>query len=304
MDKYVAAYAAELISQERIAEAVRIFEKYGASANPANFNIYKQLIDQILNSPDSDYDNIAALRNMVHSLNENIMKSESQIDNQIVDIFSKYEYILHFSALQKALKALNSPEVERLKLHMSISLVRYIDLIQPDRVLYEAGIACRNFGEKYENLAFVFLNHYLDVVDAIEENDPSTVDNSIFEGTDIPLQFGLPHSMFLSEEVHEEIKEWVLSVSVDKKISKELPLDRRGVYEASTIDSEGKEYPICVISGYPIIGSIKELGNGKTADPANWQTFVTLVKTNPSDYLYDIQQFLGRWTNSHINFSL
>ncbi|KAE9551982.1 hypothetical protein FO519_004806 [Halicephalobus sp. NKZ332] len=304
LDKYVAAYAAELISQERILEAVRVFEKYGASANPANFNIYKQLIDQILNSPDSEYESIAILRNMIHSLNENIMKSENHIDNQIVDIFNKYEFILHFSALQNALKSLNSPEIERLKLHISISLVRYVDLMQPDKIFFEAGVACRNFGDKYENLGFVFLNHYLDVVDAIEENDPSGVDNTIFEGTDIPLQFGLPNSMFLSEEIHEEIKEWVLSVSVDKKISKELPLDKRGVYEASTVDSEGKEYPICVISGYPIIGQIKELGNGKAADPANWQTFVTVAKTNPSDYLFDVQQFLGRWTNSHINFSL
>ena len=47
-------------------------------------------------------------------------------------------------------------------------------------------------------MAFVFLNHYLDIVDAIQEGDPSLVDNSLFEGSDIPIQFTLPQTMFLS----------------------------------------------------------------------------------------------------------
>uniref|UniRef100_A0A914PIN1 Uncharacterized protein n=1 Tax=Panagrolaimus davidi TaxID=227884 RepID=A0A914PIN1_9BILA len=304
LDKYVAAYVLELITQERTFDAVKIFEKYGASSNLANFNIYKQLIDQILNSPTSDYEILAALRNMINSLNENILKSEEEIDPKIVEIFIRYEYITHFYALLHALKLVTSVEVERIKLHLNISLVRYIDLIQPDKVLYEAGTACRNFGEQYENLAFVFLNHYLDVVDAIEDNDPSGVDNTIFEGTDIPTQFALPNSMFLGEDEHEEVKEWVLSVSVDRKVSKELPLDRRGIYEASTIDGEGKQYPICVITGYPVIGNVKELGNNKIADSSNWQTFVTVSKTNSSDQIFDVQQFLGKWTKSHLNLTL
>lgn len=47
-------------------------------------------------------------------------------------------------------------------------------------------------------MAFAFLNQYLDIVDSIEENDPSLVDNSLFEGTDVPTQYALPQQMFLS----------------------------------------------------------------------------------------------------------
>jgi hypothetical protein len=64
--------------------------------------------------------------------------------------------------------------------------------------VYTQFLACREFGGEYENMAFAFLNQYLDIVDAIEENDPSLVDNSLFEGTDIPTQYSLPQQMFLS----------------------------------------------------------------------------------------------------------
>lgn len=48
MDKYVAMYASELMNNgERYLDAVKVFEQYGASANPQNFNIYKRLIDNV-----------------------------------------------------------------------------------------------------------------------------------------------------------------------------------------------------------------------------------------------------------------
>jgi hypothetical protein len=40
-------YATELINDERYLDAVKVFEQYGASANPENFNIYKRLIDNV-----------------------------------------------------------------------------------------------------------------------------------------------------------------------------------------------------------------------------------------------------------------
>lgn len=79
-------------------------------------------------------------------------------------------------------------------------MVRNVDLLQPDKVFYEAGMACKvvggqfspislpglqEVGGEYTNMAFVFLNQYLDIVDAIEEGDTGVVDNSIFEGTGI-----------------------------------------------------------------------------------------------------------------------
>lgn len=58
------------------------------------------------------------------------------------------------------------------------------------------------------------------------------------------------------------------------------------------------------ILGYPVIGSGRDLGNGKVADANNFQIFVTVSKTNPSDELFDVQQFLGRWTKSALSLTL
>lgn len=51
-------------------------------------------------------------------------------------------------------------------------------------------------------MAFVYLNRYLDIVDAIDDEDASTIDNVHFETSDIPQDFPIPESHFL-EGVNE-----------------------------------------------------------------------------------------------------
>lgn len=43
----MAQYAAELLSHNDTDLMLRVFEKYGASSNPANFNIYKAILDKV-----------------------------------------------------------------------------------------------------------------------------------------------------------------------------------------------------------------------------------------------------------------
>ncbi|VDM11557.1 unnamed protein product [Wuchereria bancrofti] len=47
LDKYVALYATELIKEKRYDEATIAFEKYGASSNSNNFNIYQRLTEEV-----------------------------------------------------------------------------------------------------------------------------------------------------------------------------------------------------------------------------------------------------------------
>jgi len=69
-------------------------------------------------------------------------------------------------------------------------------------------------------MALVFLNRYLDIFDAIEEGKSSTVslDSSTVADTDIPSFSTLPSQHSVSQEEHEEAKEWVLSAATDKTI--------------------------------------------------------------------------------------
>ena len=60
----------------------------------------------------------------------------------------------------------------------------------------------------------------------------------------------LLNEISLQEDKREEVKEWVLAVSMDQKVEQVLPLDERDTYEGSLIavNTEIKSLP-CVISG-------------------------------------------------------
>ncbi len=49
----------------------------------------------------------------------------------------------------------------------------------------------------WRNMGFVFLNRYLDLVEAIEDGSLNALDNSDFADTDVPLSFPLPEDHFL-----------------------------------------------------------------------------------------------------------
>ena len=100
------------------------------------------------------------------------------------------------------------------------------------------------------------LIRYLDLYEAIEEGSLDMLDNSDFAGTDIPFEVPLSEVPHLKEADHEEVKEWVLAVSMDQKVEQVLPSDDRGTFEGSlrSASSDSVSLP-CVISGYPVISS-------------------------------------------------
>ena len=58
------------------------------------------------------------------------------------------------------------------------------------------------------------------------------------------------HSLLLQPSEHEEVKDWVLAVSMDQKAVRELPHDERDMYEASLTDAHtGSSSLPCVITG-------------------------------------------------------
>ena len=67
-----------------------------------------------------------------------------------------------------------------------MALLRHSDVLPADKTFYEAGVAARDVG--WDNMAFVFLNRYLDLYEAIEENSLEMLDNTDFMQTDIPFE--------------------------------------------------------------------------------------------------------------------
>jgi intraflagellar transport protein 172 len=123
--------------------------------------------------------------------------------------------IAHMNAMRSACS-------EHEQLHMvtakiSISLLRHSDILPMDRTFYEAGIWCRQVG--WNDMSMMFLNRYLDVVDAIEEHNPELLATSDFVDTDIPYEIDLPDQPFLPAENHEKVKEHVLAMSMKQTVS-------------------------------------------------------------------------------------
>ncbi|KAJ1353159.1 Intraflagellar transport protein osm-1 [Parelaphostrongylus tenuis] len=302
LDKYVAQYAAELHVQNNVDHMLKVFEKYGASSNPANFNIYKAIIDKIaaqsFDNPAEEYAQLSPARNLFLSVYEQLVKESSESRH----IFERYVHALHLMTIRSAMEEIQTSDARKLRLQQSISLLRYSDLIPADRVFFQAGIAAKEFGGDYTGLAFLLLNHYLDLVDAIEEGDASLVDYTAFDGTDIPSEVPLPQTPWVKNSVHEEIKEWVLATSVDDGVTRDLKLDSRGLFEA-TIEANGQKWPECIITGYPITKSRVDFGD-LCADKDDLNRFLIAIKTTPSDGLISVQEFMSKWANQPLNMSL
>ena len=108
----------------------------------------------------------------------------------------------------------------------------------------------------------------------------------------------IPQFIFIQSSEHEELREWVLAVSVDENVKKELKRDKRGAFEASLIDQDRVPYQPCIITGmmvkifiqkiylifkgYPILGSLVQIGH-LSAEKDHLNTFLILIK------VYDYQ---------------
>ena len=65
-----------------------------------------------------------------------------------------------------------------------------------------------------------------------------------------PISLTLAPSLSLQEDGREEVKEWVLAVSLDQRVEQVLPTDERGTYVASLScpHTEVTSLP-CVLTG-------------------------------------------------------
>jgi intraflagellar transport protein 172 len=172
---------------------------------------------------------------------------------------------------------------------LALALVRYCDVLPADRVFYEAGQACKRAGKL--NQAFVLTNRFLDICDALDEVRPrgglwaagvrvlgrerkirllttvakpmqadgsSMIDNTDFENTDVPFAFNLPDRPFVPEKEREEVRDWVLTLSMDQKVEPVLSMKpcykcSAHVWEAALACPSCKAvFKPCVVTGMPV----------------------------------------------------
>ncbi|XP_065670042.1 intraflagellar transport protein 172 homolog isoform X3 [Hydra vulgaris] len=305
LTKYVTLYAAHLIKEGNLEGALSLFVEHGAPPNHQNFNVYKRLVEDLFAKPGlsgaDSYQVWADLRSMLYGLCEGFTKKPT--NPAIMKIFNTMLLVAHYYAVRAAVTPNKALEIIRTKI--SVSLLRYSDMIPCDKAFYEAGIDCKAVG--WDNMAFVFLNRYLDISEGIEEGNLDSVDNTDFTDTDIPMEVSVPEAQFVAEDQREEVKEWVLAISMDQKVEQNLPMDNRNTFEASLITPKTGETALpCVISGYPVLtNGIEFKKPNKMANKDDWNKFVMATKVSRSPECQQVLHFLSQWCgfSQNANFS-
>ncbi|XP_069742704.1 intraflagellar transport protein 172 homolog isoform X3 [Narcine bancroftii] len=296
LHKYVALYVTHLIKEGHSEKALNLYVQHGAPANTQNFNIYKRIFMDVINMPDINsadaYRTWADLRNVLFNLCENLVKS-SEAHSASHEEFEQMLLIAHYYTTRAA--SLGVSQLDMIAAKLSISLLRHTDVIPADKAFYEAGMAAKTVG--WENMAFIFLNRFLDLSDAIEEGNLDALDHSDFQQTDIPFEIPVPTKQHVLHERREEIRDWVLTVSMDQRVEQVLPADERDTYEASLIAvNTGIRSLPCVITGYPVLRHKIEFKKpGKAANKDDWNKFLMAVKTTHSPECQDVLKFISQW---------
>ena len=140
--------------------------------------------------------------------------------NPIYAEFYQYLFITHLLLIKS--ECGRNPSLGRIYAKQCISLLRYTTIIRADKAFLDAANACKKEG--INNMAFVFFNRYLDLAEAIEDPNSAQIDNTEFEGTDVPSPYDipLPEQNLTTEDQREEIRDWVLQIQMDDKVDKSL----------------------------------------------------------------------------------
>ena len=245
---------------------------YKVPYHPSLLPIFKQVSVEIL---------LGGIDDELKSLNAMLKHTQE------VEELSEYLYISHF-LIQKS----NCQNLGLHKLHCKIcvSLLRYIKDIRPDKAFYEAGLSCKV--EKQISMSFVFFNRFLDLADAIDDPNAGMDENNDFVYTDIPSVFdlSLPEKNYVDESKRSEIKDYILSISVQKKTELTLPsrtCERCGTklyeYALSCKKCQYKWEP-CIVTGVPLfanVPSIKCKFCGRNAAKECWNEYVQKTQHCP-----------------------
>ncbi|KRY41446.1 Intraflagellar transport protein -like protein [Trichinella spiralis] len=302
LEKYLVLHFSELIEDRRFQEAVEVLHENFEIHVDQMLPLVNRLIDCFLSEKEHskyfDYWTTASLRNLMNDFNKKL-RTSSSIDESKLERFERVLDIVHYYANRAVLmQETVDSDLILMAAKISFSLLRYSDILPVEKAFYEAANAAKKAGKRYENLAFLLYNHYMDICDAIDENNPELVDYSDFDKTDIPLYVSLPTVRYTTDAEYEEVKEWVLAASVDKEIRRSFPTDDRGIYEACLLNPDGSIAEPCILTGYPVIGPKKTFERASfCANKSDWNTLIIASRMRQLKEMEDVIAYIENWKN-------
>jgi intraflagellar transport protein 172 len=292
---YLAQHSKFLARDKDFLGACKAFVRYGAPRDPQNYPLYKLICSELcakkLTNTSEETTMWSCLREMLLRVvagSQVPPPAYSKIEKEVAE-FTKSFMVAHINSLRA--QGRDRGISQQITMKQSVSLLRYTADFPVDRAFYEAGTACRDAPVPQLNLAFLFLNRFLDICDAIEDPESTEIDNSDFLQTDLPSPYEveLPESWWVKPDVVEDIRDWVLQGAVDKSVENKLstrPCDgcKTDLYVGSLECHNCKlKYEPCAVTGYPVLREEKVNCKtcGASANREDWNTWIALFKTCP-----------------------
>eukprot|EP00798_Chlamydomonas_sp_ICE-L_P014195 gene14195-20165_t len=287
--QYAVKHAERRFRQGEYGEAAIVFSENGISGNPQYFDLYRNIAIGILSAAHNERNTEGekGLKGMLFKLLNVLGTSGTARKNDMEEFRKMYLAGLYISLANTA----KADGMKDLAAKQLTAALRYAGIIPADRAFYEAGIAWRDAGR--QNMAFVMLNRFLDLTDAMDDPDSSAaeIENSDFADTDIPFDFHIPQRAYTSEDQREEVRNYVLELSMDQQVEQVLTSRACDFCGGDTFESnltcqlcKGKWEP-CAVSGYPVSAHEKVVSKQNGFDVVairdNWNQWVTAFHTCP-----------------------
>lgn len=224
-----------------------------------------------------------------------ILLRSSELNNNLRAELSRLMEVTHLLSLRNFLQ---TKEEFEMAARVQFSLLRYVGTIPMYKTFFQAGRALQK--SNLDKLAFVVLNAFLDMYEAVEEEAPLEIsDRDILDLLDIPNleDLPLPESNFISEDEKNQIRDWLLSTS--SKYGTELCLEKtRCAHCGASISTKCLNCPkclgvlgeMCVLSG-EVIGDRPKHECSNCQIPALYEYYekFKLISTNCPwcDHIYD-----------------
>jgi len=292
---YLVQYCKILANKGEILQACQSLVRYGPPSEQSNFQLYKVITNELLSSNDTSGPPLLRemlLRLLTHGIVSVCVvpptpKALMEDRSPAAVEFHKCLLAAHYQTVRGRLReGQKGPELIS---RISVALCRYCSEFPVDRAFHEAGIDCKNAG--MINMAFFFLNRFLDIADAIDDPDNAAIDNTDFMDTDIPSPYDLdlPETAHVTGAQVEEIRDWVLGWSMDQSVQQKMDVRqcdkcRAEIYTATlTCPKCSHKHEPCAISGFPVVKRSRvECSNCRcSANRDDWNLWVQAFKVCP-----------------------
>jgi len=294
-EKYLIMHVQECLSEEcddKLLEALKLMHKFGGKDFLESKELIINLTEKFLHCSDKSkcIDEIQEFRKILFDIRSVSIKNRIDKSQQKDSVFEgKFESVFMAVNFATMLQIFESNELYEQAAQCAITMLQFSDSCVPaDKLFYKAGQLCRK--QKYDDFAFILFNHYIDIVEAIDEGESSSqqklTNEDFYETLLVPQTTLVPTKHFVTrEEDRDEIRDWVLSRCMDHGIKKSLPSKQSAhgtIYEVLYTNS----LTGCKITGYPLCknkGVMLIPGNNEevTVSKRNWHAIVSKTHTCP-----------------------